>query len=136
MSGIESALRASGTSIPGSLERVVILRRGDSPRVVRLGLTGSAGEKDIPGRVFASALGLGSTWFDFVRGGTASVVVSSGAPIVAQQAASSDVPMPRSAARPERWWIALLVGVLALNLLAAATLFRAPEPLPAPSPAA
>lgn len=59
---IATALRPHG-NVPQPIERIQILERGDSPRVVRLRLHGDGEHLDVRGTTFMRALDLWSTWF-------------------------------------------------------------------------
>jgi stage II sporulation protein D len=52
---------------PGAFQRVKVLNRGVSPRVVRARVVGSAGSTVLTGPTIRSRLGLRDTWFTFVR---------------------------------------------------------------------
>ncbi|MGH2758597.1 MAG: SpoIID/LytB domain-containing protein [Actinomycetota bacterium] len=67
---IADALAARGTSVPGPLERIEVLERGDSPRVMRLGLHGGGRSTEVRGQTFAEALDLWSTWFEIRKAGS------------------------------------------------------------------
>lgn len=56
-----------GSWVRGKLRRVKILRTGDSPRVVRARIVGSAGSTVVSGTDIQIRLGLRSTWFRIVR---------------------------------------------------------------------
>jgi stage II sporulation protein D len=51
----------------GRLERIEVLERGDSPRIVRARVVGSAGSTAITGTTLRARLELRSTWAQFVR---------------------------------------------------------------------
>jgi SpoIID/LytB domain protein len=113
---MEAALRASDIAIAGTLERVEVVERGESPRVMRLKLVGSEGDQDVGGTRFASALELRSTWFDFAALGERSSAIVTGRMIA--------VPVPPAAgwtssspARPPKWWTFPLTTALALSAL-------------------
>ncbi len=60
---IATALSPHG-NVPRPIERIQILERGDSPRVMRLRVHGDGGEHlDVKGTTFMTALDLWSTWF-------------------------------------------------------------------------
>ena len=51
----------------GRLERIEVLERGDSPRIVRARVIGSAGTTAISGVTLRERLELRSTWARFVH---------------------------------------------------------------------
>ncbi|MGH2804050.1 MAG: SpoIID/LytB domain-containing protein, partial [Thermoleophilaceae bacterium] len=51
----------------GRLEGIEVLERGDSPRIVRARVVGSADSTAITGATLRARLGLRSTWARFVR---------------------------------------------------------------------
>ena len=53
----------------GRLERIEVLERGSSPRIVRLRVIGSAGSTAITGDTLRNRLGLRSTWAKLTRSG-------------------------------------------------------------------
>jgi len=59
--------RALGDSRTGSLRRVVVLKRGVSPRIVRARIEGTRGSKEVTGSYLQARLGLRSTWARFQR---------------------------------------------------------------------
>jgi stage II sporulation protein D len=61
-SRLDRALRA-----PGAFQRIKVLQRGVSPRVVRARVVGSAGSRTVTGPQVRSALGLRDTWFTHYR---------------------------------------------------------------------
>ncbi len=61
---------ALGASAPRPLERIEVLERGDSPRVMRLGLHGGGRTTEVRGQTFAEALDLWSTWFEVSEPGS------------------------------------------------------------------
>jgi stage II sporulation protein D len=77
---------------PGRFERVKILDRGVSPRVVRARVIGSAGSTVLTGPQIRARLGLRDTWFTFVQ-------------------ATTSVAGPRSA-RPASWGPRLVAPAL------------------------
>jgi SpoIID/LytB domain protein len=64
LTAIEDAFTKDKTGIPSPLKYVVVLKRGESPRVTRVGLFGS-GTKGVAlnGFAFSRSLGLPSAWF-------------------------------------------------------------------------
>jgi SpoIID/LytB domain protein len=62
-SAIRSSLAAHGLRVPSRIDRVEILERGESPRVVLLRLSGEGASREMTGTTFAEALDLWSTWF-------------------------------------------------------------------------
>ena len=64
-SRLDRALRA-----PGAFQRIKVLQRGVSPRVVRARVVGSAGSRTVTGPQVRSALGLRDTWFTHYRIGS------------------------------------------------------------------
>ncbi len=60
-----SAAHRLGHLLQGSLQRIVVLRRGVSPRIVTADIVGSAGTTTVSGPTLAGALGLPSTWACF-----------------------------------------------------------------------
>jgi stage II sporulation protein D len=71
---LNAAARRLGGLLQGRLERIVVLRRGVSPRIVTADIVGSAGTTTVSGPTLARAFGLPSTWACFT------VTASSGAP--------------------------------------------------------
>jgi SpoIID/LytB domain protein len=65
LGAIEGALRAAEIGVPGRLEAMRVVERGESPRVMRMQLRGTDGTAEVSGVRFADALELRSTWFDF-----------------------------------------------------------------------
>jgi hypothetical protein len=61
---IGAALAARGVSTPQPIERLEILERGDSPRVIRMRAHGNGEHRDFSGTTFMMALDLWSTWFE------------------------------------------------------------------------
>ena len=74
---IEGALRAADIAIPGDVERIGVVERGESPRVLRVRVEGTDGAAEIGGVAFAGALELRSTWFDLDSSDEAVTSVSS-----------------------------------------------------------
>ena len=56
-----------GSYLRGSLERIEVLERDDSPRIVSARIVGSGGARRIGGDALQSALGLPSRWASFTR---------------------------------------------------------------------
>jgi SpoIID/LytB domain protein len=116
-SSIEGSVRAAGIAVPGRLQGMDVLERGDSPRIVKLRLRGSDGDVTITGQRFMDALDLWSTWFDIETSDVATTTVtidqSAGFPV-----ATGPV---RSAAEPDRTWLAFVTALLAFVALAWAT---------------
>ena len=52
----------------GRLQRIEILERGDSPRIVKARVVGSGGSQTVTGDTLRARLGLRSTWAKFTRG--------------------------------------------------------------------
>jgi stage II sporulation protein D len=117
-SSIEGALRADGVAIPGRLQGMDVLSRGDSPRIAKLELHGSDGDVTITGTRFMFALDLWSTWFD---------VETNDAQAVTSVVVDSDAGFPVAAGpvRPsehhDRTWLAYVTAMFALVALAWAT---------------
>ena len=124
---IEGSLRAAGIAIPGRLQGMDVLERGDSPRIVKLRLRGSDGDVTITGQRFMDALNLWSTWFDVSTEGLGSSTItieqSAGFPVAAGSVSS--------ASGPDRTWLAFVIGLFAFLALAWATNLVLRE-LPAP----
>ena len=116
-SSIEGALRADGVAIPGRLQGMDIVKRGESPRIAQLDLHGSEGDVTITGTRFMFALDLWSTWFDIETTPAAATSVtidtSAGFPVVAGPTTGSEAP--------DRTWLAYVTALLALVALAYAT---------------
>lgn len=74
---------SAAAGVPGELQSVEILQRGDSPRVRKMRLTGSRGSVEMTGIKFMEVLGLPSAWFD--------VKISTGEPPPPEQPAA---PVP------------------------------------------
>lgn len=117
-SSIEAALRADGVSIPGRLEGMDVLQRGDSPRIAKLQLHGSDGDVTITGTRFMFALDLWSTWFDVEEAPVASTTS-----VVVDESAGFPVAVGRTTSEPQsdRTWLALVSAAFALVVLAWAT---------------
>jgi stage II sporulation protein D len=62
---LPAAQRRLGRLVKGRLERIKVLRRGRSPRVVRAQIIGSGGVTDVTGPTLRSKLGLYDTWARF-----------------------------------------------------------------------
>jgi stage II sporulation protein D len=62
---LRSAQRRLGTLVQGRLERIKVLRRGTSPRVVRAQIVGSGGRTNVSGPTLRRKLGLYDTWARF-----------------------------------------------------------------------
>lgn len=101
---------AARASVPAPLERIEVVERGESPRVVRVRLSGGGREQVLAGRVFARAIGLPSTWFVFPHRSAATVEVLGRAEPHADVAVSS-TPEAR-ARRP--WGVAASFATLAV----------------------
>jgi SpoIID/LytB domain protein len=116
-SSIEGSVRAAGVAVPGRLQGMDVLERGDSPRIVKLRLRGSDGDVTITGQRFMDALDLWSTWFDIETGAVTSATVtvdrSSGFPVASGPVLSS--------AEPDRTWLAVVTAMFAFLALAWAT---------------
>jgi SpoIID/LytB domain protein len=124
---IEGSVRAAGIAVPGRLQGIDVLERGESPRIVKLRLRGSDGDVTITGQRFMDALDLWSTWFEIETEGRAVSTVTID-PSVGFPVASAPV---LSASEPDRTWLALVIGLLAFIALAWATNLVLRE-LPAP----
>jgi stage II sporulation protein D len=61
--------RALGRYLRGSLRRVVVTRRGDSPRILEARLVGTRGTTTVTGAILRASLGLYDTWASFRRVG-------------------------------------------------------------------
>jgi stage II sporulation protein D len=115
--GIEGALRAADIAVPGSIERVGVVERGESPRVLRVRIEASDGTVDVGGVAFASALGLRSTWFELGSPDRAVTTVRSSVdavPLLGSAATAAPV------APPGMPWTAVVVGAIASAALAVA----------------
>ncbi|HYZ93807.1 MAG TPA: SpoIID/LytB domain-containing protein [Actinomycetota bacterium] len=127
---IGRSLAAAGVSAPRPLERLEILERGDSPRVVRMRLHGAGKHTDISGTTFMNALDLWSTWFEIGQTRVLTAIAPGGVPAATQtQAAGVPADVTKSG----------LVAVLAIAIvaLAMATRLRASDdrlPLFEPAP--
>ena len=62
---LSAAQRRLGRLVKGRLQRIKVLRRGRSPRVVRARIIGSGGVTDVTGPTLRSKLGLYDTWARF-----------------------------------------------------------------------
>jgi stage II sporulation protein D len=62
---LRSARRRLGRLVKGRLQRIKVLRRGKSPRVVRAQVIGSGGRTNVSGPTLRSKLGLYDTWARF-----------------------------------------------------------------------
>lgn len=100
---------AAVSALPGPVERLEILERGDSPRVINLRLHTRNGSRDISGTRFAAALDLWSTWFDVVESGHfASASAAQPPPRLVDDA----LPVSRAAGnRP--WWVLIAIAAMA-----------------------
>ena len=58
-----------GNLVKGSLKRIVVTKRGVSPRVVKANLVGTRGTTSTSGPTLRARLGLPDTWAFFTRGG-------------------------------------------------------------------
>lgn len=64
LSQLEKSMNSSSTSrVPGRLVSFTVLKRGFSPRVVRMRINGTNGKKTLTGTDFQEALGWKSSWF-------------------------------------------------------------------------
>ncbi len=116
---IEAALRNSDVAVPGTLARVEIIERGESPRVMNLRLVTTKGDQEVGGVRFADALDLRSTWFEIDADARTTGAVVTG-PSVTTEAATAGLIAP---ARPgTSWWAAPLTALLAIAALIAALL--------------
>lgn len=61
--------RLLGPYLHGSLRRVVVTQRGDSPRILQARLVGTRGTTTVTGQTLRAALGLYDTWASFRRTG-------------------------------------------------------------------
>jgi peptidoglycan hydrolase-like amidase len=112
---IGRSLAASGVAAPRPIERIEILERGDSPRVVRMRLHGAGKHTDLSGTTFMNALDLWSTWFEIGTTRTLTAIAPGGGPALAQ-ARETAVPTDVSESG--------LVAVLAIAIVALAMATR------------
>jgi stage II sporulation protein D len=121
--GIEGSLRAANVALPGRVERIGIVERGVSPRVLRVRVETSGGAVDVGGVTFASALGLRSTWFELgSRDAKVTAVRGSlGAPVVIGAVGGAAASPLTATGWP---WTAAVVGAIASGAAAAALRLR------------
>ena len=62
---LRSAQRRLGSLVKGSLRRIRVLRRGNSPRVVAAQIIGTGGRTSVSGPTLRRKLGLYDTWARF-----------------------------------------------------------------------
>jgi hypothetical protein len=60
---IGTALRGADIAVPSRIERLRVVERGESPRVLRVAIDGDGRTQEVSGTRFAGALELRSTWF-------------------------------------------------------------------------
>jgi SpoIID/LytB domain protein len=123
---LTSALRAAGVAVPGEVVAVNVMERGDSPRVRKARVVGTAGDVEATGGKIKDALDLPSAWFD-VRFVTGAVVTAEAAQdpattpmptrVVRFQASASQAPQPASG--PAWPQVALTVALFAVAVRAA-----------------
>jgi stage II sporulation protein D len=109
---------AAAVGFPQPIEKIEILERGDSPRVIRLRVVGSDGDRELPGETFARALELRSTWF-YLEGARAVDAVVGGGRQQYSAPGTDAGAVPQTASG----W-PLVVGASALLALAAAAVSR------------
>jgi SpoIID/LytB domain protein len=124
---IETALAAADIAIPGRIERIGVVERGESPRVLRVRLEGPEGVADVGGVAFAGALELRSTWFDVGSSDDAVTRVSSDVSAATIDASLGGRTYGSAATNPWAMWI---VGALASLVLGLALHMRRRDPLP------
>jgi peptidoglycan hydrolase-like amidase len=115
---ITAALRASDVALPGEVDRIEITERGDSPRVIKMRLSGAAGSTDVRGTTFADALELRSTWFDFERADSSGAMVTGDVLAAPLGGIGAVGPGPTTAAGTG--WAGVLIAIAALAGLAGA----------------
>jgi stage II sporulation protein D len=83
---------------PGTLKRVQVIQRGNSPRVVRARVYGSRGSRVLTGPSIRARLGLDDTWAYFTRVSTSAARVRGARAASAgyRALAGTFVPAPRS----------------------------------------
>jgi len=125
---IATALAARGASVPQPLERIEVLERGDSPRVMRLGLHGGGKNGEVRGTTLMEALDLWSTWFDISQAGSLPTT-GFGLPGGATGSALDRQGVPRDAG--STWVFAFAAAIVALATAGAmqATADRLPAAL-------
>jgi hypothetical protein len=114
-------LRAGGIAVPGAFRTIEVLKRGESPRVVRLRVVGSEGTVETSGHAFRSALGLTSIWFELAPPDTEAPPVTTPIPVVPEAgefALPSFEPTRSAAAPPEPPGRRLPLQALAVFLIA------------------
>jgi SpoIID/LytB domain protein len=110
-SAIESALTKDKVTVPTPLKYVVVLKRGESPRVVRVGLFGNTTRGiALNGFAFSRAIGLPSSWFN-VQLPYRTPRSLSAAFLTLGDDGDPVVPAPR---RAFPWTLSLLAGFLAV----------------------
>jgi stage II sporulation protein D len=98
---LRSAQRRLGSLVKGSLSRIRVLRRGQSPRVVAAQVIGTGGRTSVSGPTLRSKLGLYDTWARFTvitahgRRGDGNTPATPATPVVpAAPATGGAVPSP------------------------------------------
>jgi stage II sporulation protein D len=95
---LRSAQRRLGSLVKGSLTRIRVLRRGQSPRVVAAQIVGTGGRTAVSGPTLRSRLGLYDTWARFTvvtasgRRGDGNTPAPAGAPAVPASPTGGAVP--------------------------------------------
>jgi stage II sporulation protein D len=89
-----------GDWVHGTFERIVVTKRGASPRIVRAVVVGSAGRQHVTGPEIKARLGLPDTWVNFVT--MRSEPSPAGPPLVATVGVGSGVTASVRAARAVR----------------------------------
>jgi stage II sporulation protein D len=96
-----SAQARLGGLVRGALRRIVVTKRGVSPRIVAAVVVGSAGSTHVTGAQLESSLGLPDTWACFaVTGTTGQAPAGWEAPCMPPAGGAAPVPGPAPAAPP------------------------------------
>jgi hypothetical protein len=92
---IQRADRRLHGLVDGTLERIIVTKRGVSPRIMSAQLVGSSGTTTVTGATLAAALGLESTWACFTVTPSVAALTSSWA-----HACARPRDLPPAAAAP------------------------------------
>ena len=123
---ITTSLRAAGVGVPARIDKIEVLERGVSPRVLRVRITGDGTKSEVSGVQFADALELRSTWFDLGGDKAGSAFVTSD--VLAADAVQRADAAPASATRG--WGAAAVTALLSVALLLLAGRLRRSSGLP------
>jgi stage II sporulation protein D len=121
MGEIAAALGADDAGVGGPIERIEVVERGESPRVMRVRITTDAGSQELSGSRFAGALELPSTWFDIGDAGDRSESTATGFASIEGMAGPG---VAQAVDRAERWWVAAALSAAASAALSLALRLR------------